>query len=79
MYELVTIKNTQVPIFIFNLFLGLHFYLEWADFVSFVFIVENVKGYLRNKSWKPECVGSFTMDWRILVFYPEPEARVKIS
>jgi hypothetical protein len=31
-------------------------------------------GYLRNKSWKPECVGSFNMDWRILVFYPEPEA-----
>jgi hypothetical protein len=29
--------------------------------------------YLRNKSWKPECVGSFNMDWRILVFYPEPK------
>ena len=27
--------------------------------------------YLRNKSWKPECVGSFNMSWRILVFYPE--------
>jgi hypothetical protein len=26
--------------------------------------------YSRNKSWKPECVGSFNMDWRILVFYP---------
>jgi hypothetical protein len=33
---------------------------------------------LRNKSWKPECVGSFNMDWRILVLYPEPEARYKI-
>ena len=21
--------------------------------------------YLRNKSWKTECVGSFNMDWRI--------------
>ena len=21
---------------------------------------------LRNESWKPECVGSFNMDWRIL-------------
>jgi hypothetical protein len=31
--------------------------------------------YLRSKSWKPECVGSFNMDWLILVFYPEPEAR----
>ena len=31
-------------------------------------------GYLRNKSWKPECVLSFNMSWRILVFYPEPEA-----
>jgi hypothetical protein len=25
--------------------------------------------YLRNKSWKPECVLSFNMEWRILVFY----------
>jgi len=29
-------------------------------------------GCLRNKSWKPECVLSFNMGWRILVFYPEP-------
>jgi hypothetical protein len=34
--------------------------------------------WLRNKSWKPECVGSFSMDWGILLFYPEPEARDKI-
>jgi len=33
---------------------------------------------LRNKSWKLECVLSFNMDWRILVFYPEPEAKDKI-
>ena len=33
---------------------------------------------LRNKSWKPECVLSFNMDWWMLVFYPEPEARDKI-
>ena len=33
---------------------------------------------LRNKSWKPECVGSFNMGWRILVFYPESEAMDKI-
>jgi hypothetical protein len=34
--------------------------------------------YLRNKSWKRECVLSFNMGWQILVFYPEPEARDKI-
>jgi hypothetical protein len=34
--------------------------------------------YLRNKSSKLECVRSFNMDWRILVFYPEPESRDKI-
>jgi hypothetical protein len=34
--------------------------------------------YLRNNSWKPECVLSFNMGWRILVFYPEPEARDKM-
>jgi hypothetical protein len=34
---------------------------------------------LRNKSWKSEFVGSFNMDWRILVCYPEPEARDKIN
>jgi hypothetical protein len=27
---------------------------------------------------KPECALSFSMDWRILVFYPEPEASDKI-
>jgi hypothetical protein len=35
-------------------------------------------GELRNKSWKPVCVLSFNMGWRILVFYPEPETRDKI-
>jgi hypothetical protein len=30
--------------------------------------------YLRNTSWKPECVLSFNMGWQILVSYPEPEA-----
>ena len=34
--------------------------------------------FLRNKSWKPECVESFNMNWQILVFYPEPETRDKI-
>ena len=29
---------------------------------------------LRNQSWKPECVLSFSMGWQILVFHPEPEA-----
>jgi hypothetical protein len=43
------------------------------------FLVEMIiKVYLRNKSWNPECVGSFNMDWRILVLYPEPEARDNI-
>ena len=35
-------------------------------------------GQVRNKSWKPECVGSFNMGWWILVFYPELETRDKI-
>jgi len=42
--------------------------------VFVILIIED----LRNKSWNPECVGSFNMDWRILVFYPEPEATDKI-
>jgi hypothetical protein len=37
--------------------------------------LQNIHIKLRNKSWKPECVGNFNMDWRILVFYPEPETR----
>jgi hypothetical protein len=36
--------------------------------------VISIMVYLRNKSWKPECVGSFNMDWWILIFYSEPEA-----
>ena len=35
-----------------------------------VVIIYSFACYLRNKSWKPECVLSFNMDWRILVFYP---------
>jgi hypothetical protein len=35
--------------------------------------------YLRNKSWKPECILSFNIGWQILVFYPEPEARVNMG
>jgi hypothetical protein len=30
------------------------------------------------KTVEPECVRSFNMDWRILVFYPELKARDKI-
>ena len=26
-----------------------------------------------SKSWKPECVLSFNMGWRILVFYPDSD------
>ena len=43
-----------------------------------VVIIYSFACYLRNKSWKPECVLSFNMDWRILVSYPESEARDKI-
>jgi hypothetical protein len=34
--------------------------------------------YLRNKSWKPECVSSFNMGWWILVFYPKPDRKKDI-
>ena len=49
-----------------------HFFpsLSFSSLLKFFFII--IK--LRNKSWKPECVLSFNMGWRILVFYPEPEA-----
>ena len=30
-------------------------------------ILDFLEYYLRNKSWKPECVLSFSMGWRILV------------
>jgi hypothetical protein len=46
--------------------------------ISVLFVYCCSSCYLRTKSWKPECVGSFNMDWRILVFYPEPEARDNI-
>jgi hypothetical protein len=47
-------------------------------FLIIITILRNCEFQLRNKSWKPECVGSFNMDWWILVFYPEPEVRDKI-
>jgi hypothetical protein len=42
-------------------------------------VLNTLLHWLRSKSWKPECVGSFNMDWRILVFYPEPEAMIKFN
>ena len=54
----------------------LHKICDLSIFVSDYLFLSLV--YLRNKSWKPECVVSFNMDWWILVFYPEPEARDKI-
>ena len=50
----------------------------WCWTLFYLWIVVHNGIYLRNKSWKPECVGSFNMGWQILVFYPEPEARDKI-
>ena len=38
--------------------------LQYQDLVLHNTGVIN-EGCLRNKSWKPECVGSFNMDWRI--------------
>jgi hypothetical protein len=41
-------------------------------------IVENEVIYLRNKSWKPECVLSFNMGWQILVnFIPHLWLEIK--
>ena len=51
-----------------NLMYGLSYLLYLQLFVG------GLMSYLRNKLWKPECVGSFNMGWGILVFYPEPEA-----
>ena len=48
--------------------------LETAEFSNLKALALN----LRNKSWKPECVLSFNMDWRILVFYLEQKARDNI-
>ena len=47
-------------------------------FDLFYFHVSECTNQILTLSWKPECVGSFNMDWRILVFYPGPEARDKI-
>ena len=50
------------------------------SFFNFCYAIkESLRIYwLRNKSWKPECVEGFNMDGRILVFHPEPESRGKI-
>jgi hypothetical protein len=55
-------------------------YFLFLDFFSYKNVQASLlhKIYSRNKSWKPECALSFNMGWRILAFYPEPEARDKI-
>jgi hypothetical protein len=51
---------------------------DYSTYLFYKYYCVIIIVYLRNKSWKPECVGSFNMDWRLLVFYPEPEAKDKI-
>ena len=52
--------------------------MEIVRTIAEIMVLHDIHVYCSNKSWKPECVGSFNMDWRILVFYPEPEARDNI-
>jgi hypothetical protein len=48
------------------------FQLDFEIFRTIASFIKISSGhYLRNKSWKPECVLSFNMGWWILVFYPE--------
>jgi len=49
--------------------------LQWKDSG----VISCIARYLRNKSWKPECVGSFNMDWWILVFYPSQKRGIKFT
>jgi len=51
-------------------------YVRCVHTVQIVYMGIN---YLRNKSWKPECVLNFNMGWRVLVFYPERELDQKRS
>ena len=37
------------------------------------------RGKLRNKSCKPECDGSFNMDWRIKYFIPSQKRGLKFT
>jgi hypothetical protein len=33
----------------------------------------------KKQAWKPECVGSFNMDRRILIFYPSQKRGIKFT
>ena len=75
--NLIQNKNT------FPLHLLMIYFIYLLNFILFYllniyFIFLFIEFYLRNKSWKPECVLNFNMGWRILVFYPELETRDKI-
>ena len=55
----------------------------FLNFINIILVIQLVlpnaqRNLFPNKSWKPECAGSFNMGWLILVFYPEPDARDKI-
>ena len=84
LYMLCNLERTGVKLIIY---FGYYFQTLWfscsqrfKNYFAFKYLALSIpdEGYLRNKSWKPECVGSFNMDWRILVFYPKSEARDKI-
>ena len=50
--------------------------LSSSTIIKLIYIVHLVL-YLRNNSWKPECVLSFNMGWWKLVFYPERKRGIK--
>ena len=66
----------------FFVWVDVYSYLEFQGIFNPLFLQNNVnilEVKLRNKSWKPEYVLNFNMDWWILVFYLEPEVRIKFT
>ena len=61
--QLYTSKNNKLK----NTLVGLLTFL--SGLIKILFYRDLCVIYLRNKSWKPECVLSFNMGWQILVFW----------
>ena len=71
-------NSPRNDVFIVNTHVRIKIYREFNHCIIYITNEGRIMLELRNKSSKPECVGSFNMDWWILVFYTEPEARDKI-
>ena len=69
LYCRISVRSTPWNWSVLHDIISKHFPIFIGTACSYYVALLGTSRYLRNKSWQPECVLSFNMGWRILVFY----------